>query len=250
MGKTPNRIGTENSKSDGSLCIIPARGNSKRFPQKNIALLCGKPLLVYSIEVAIESCIFETICVSSENEEILSIAESYGVEALKRPTDLSTDHIGYNQVCLHVLEHLIHHGVRYASFAVLLPTSPLRAAVDIREAYDILRQKDVDYVMSLIPYSYPPLRAVWVPNRYVEPYFESKYIEMKQSQLFDTLYRHDGTIIFAKTEVFLKEKEFYGTKVAPYFTPAERAVDIDNPMDLAWAEFLLSYLSKNSTYAS
>ena len=250
MGKTPNRIGTENSKSDGSLCIIPARGNSQRFPQKNIALLGGKPLLVYSIEVAIKSCIFNTICVSSENEEILSIAESYGVEALKRPTDLAADYIGYNQVCLHVLEHFIRRKIMYTSFAVLLPTSPLRSTVDIREAYGILRQKDVNYVMSLIPYSYPPLRAVWVPNGYVEPYFEPKYIEMKQSQLFDTLYRHDGTIIFAKTEVFLKEKEFYGAKVAPYFTPVERAVDIDNPMDLAWAEFLLSYLSENPIHAS
>ena len=249
MEKAPNLVGTKNSKLGGSLCIIPARGNSKRFPKKNIALLGGKPLLVYSIEVAIESHIFDTICVSSENEEILSIAESYGVEALKRPADLSTDFVGCNKVCLHILEHFICHR-EYTSFAVLWPTSPLRTTVDIREAYDILKKKDVNYVVSLIPYSHPPLRAVWVPNGYVEPYFEPKYMEMKQSQLFETLYRHDGTIIFAKTEVFLKEKEFYGTNVVPYFTPVERAVDIDTPMDLAWAEFLLSYLPHNSTHVS
>ena len=63
---------------------------------------------------------------------------------------------------------------------------------------------------------------------------------MKQTQLLETLYYHDGSVIFAKTEAFLREGEFYGTKVVPYFMPPERAVDIDSLLDLAWAEFLLS----------
>jgi len=79
---------------------------------------------------------------------------------------------------------------------------------------------------------------VWVPEAYVEPYFGAQY--MKPAQQLDATYRHDGSIVFAKTAVFVRERVFYGAKVVPYFMPPERSVDIDSPLDLAWAEFLLS----------
>jgi CMP-N-acetylneuraminic acid synthetase len=72
------------------LAIIPARGNSKRFPRKNIAILAGKPLIAYAIEAARDSEIFDLVCVSSEDDEILEIAEEWGAQAvLKRPEELS-----------------------------------------------------------------------------------------------------------------------------------------------------------------
>jgi CMP-N-acetylneuraminic acid synthetase len=137
---------------------------------------------------------------------------------------------------------MIRQGQHYPNFAVLLATNPFRTAQDIRNAYEIFIRKNANYVMSLVPYSHPPQRAVWTPTGYVKPYFGLQY--MKQAQLLDTLYRHDGSIIFAKTETFLREREFYGTKVVPYFIPAERSVDIDTPRDLAWAEFVFSCSSE------
>lgn len=221
------------------LCIIPARGGSKRFPRKNLALLAGKPLLAYAIDAALESRVFEVVCVSSEDEEILAIARQYGANlALKRPEALATDTAQVKHVCLHILEDFLAHGRKYEEFAVLLVTNPLRTGADLQAAYEIFKTQKANYIMSLVPFSHPPQRAVWAPHGYVEPYFDLKY--MKPTQGLDTLYRHDGSVIFARSQVFLREKEFYGTKVVPYFIPPERSVDIDNPLDLEWAEFLLS----------
>ncbi|MCK4782390.1 MAG: acylneuraminate cytidylyltransferase family protein [Desulfobacteraceae bacterium] len=222
---------------DKPLCIIPSRGGSKRFPRKNIALLAGKPLLAYAVEAAVASNIFDHVCVSSDDDDILGLARTYGATlALKRPPELATDTAQVKDVCAYLLEDLAGQGQVYTEFAVLLVTNPFRTADDISAAYDIFRRGNANSVISLVPYSHPPQRAVWTPKGYVEPYFGLEY--MKQTQLLDPLYRHDGSIIFARSEVFLKEREFYGTKVVPFFMPPERSVDIDSPLDLAWAEFL------------
>lgn len=226
--------------SGRSICIIPARGSSKRLPRKNIALLAEKPLLAYTVQEALKSDIFDLICVSSEDDDVLEVARVYGAQlALKRPPELAADTAQVKHVCKYLLEYFAAQDSVYTEFAVLLTTNPLRTAEDIKAAYDIFKQEDANYVMSLVPYSHPPQRAVWVTNGYAKPYFGLQY--MKQAQLLEPLYRHDGSVIFAKTEVFLKEGEFYGSKVVPYFIPVERSVDIDSPLDLAWAEFLLSH---------
>jgi len=223
---------------DKPLGIIPARGGSKRFPRKNLALLAGKPLLAYALEAALESRVFETVCVSSEDEEILEATRRYGAHlALKRPPELATDTAQVRQVCVALLEDFRQQGHDYREFGVMLVTNPLRTAADIINAYEIFKRGEANYVMSLVPFSHPPQRAVWAPRGYVEPYFGPQY--MKPAQVLDPLFRHDGSIIFGKCDVFLREQEFFGTKVRPYFMPVERSVDIDDPQDLEWAEFLL-----------
>ncbi len=228
------------SMSSKPLCIIPARGGSKRLPRKNVAMLAGKPLLVYAVEAALESDVFDQVCVSSDDDEILEIAREYGVhQALKRPPELASDAAQVKHVCTYLLESFASLGQPFAEFAVLLVTNPFRTARDVQKAYEIFKRENANYLMSLVPYSHPPQRAVWAPDKYVEPYFGLEY--MKQTQLLDKVYRHDGSVIFARSEAFLKEGEFYGTKVVPYFIPPERSVDIDNSLDLMWAEFLLSH---------
>ena len=232
------------SPVDKPLCIIPARGGSKRFPRKNIALLAGKSLLSYAIESALESKIFSEVCVSSDDEEILGIANDYdGILALERPEELATDTAQVKEVCLYLLKYFADRGKVYTEFAVLLTTNPFRTAKDIQRAYDIFKRADANYVMSLVPYSHPPQRAVWAPNGVAKPYFGANY--MKQTQFLDRVYRHDGSIILGRSEVFFREREFYGTKVVPFFISPEKSVDIDSPLDLAWAEFLLAHSGLN-----
>ncbi|NEP42096.1 MAG: acylneuraminate cytidylyltransferase family protein, partial [Okeania sp. SIO2H7] len=133
---------------DRPLCIIPARGGSKRLPRKNIAVLAGKPLLAYAIEAAIESNVFEQVCVSSEDEEILEIASVYGADLpLRRPQELSTDRSQVKQVCTYLLEELTAKGRIYNEFAVLLATSPLRTAEDIKAAYELFKNENANYVI-------------------------------------------------------------------------------------------------------
>jgi CMP-N-acetylneuraminic acid synthetase len=220
------------------LAIIPARGSSKRFPRKNIALLAGKPLLVYAIEAALESNIFEVICVSSEDDEILKVAQKHGALADHRPQELSVDTAQVKHVSLYLLEKFAAQGKAFEDFGILLPTSPLRTGQDIREAYKVFKKGEGNYLMSLVPFSHPPQMALWAPQGYIEPFFGRQYL--KQSQFLDILYRHDGAIIFARSAAFLKEQDYYGTRIVPYYLPVERSVDIDNPLDLEWAEFLLS----------
>jgi CMP-N-acetylneuraminic acid synthetase len=222
------------------LGIIPARGRSKRFPRKNIALLGGEPLLAYAIRAAEESQVFDLVCVSSEDEEILKVAEGCGAEAvMKRPNELAGDRVSLKEVCAHLLESFAQGGRQYSEFGLLLVTNPLRTAQDLRNAYEVFKKEKAAICMSLVPFSHPPQRAVRVNDKsgFVEPYFGSE--NMVQTQLLETLYRHDGSIIFAQTDVFLRRRDFYGPGVVPYFIAPERSVDIDSPLDLAWAEFLI-----------
>lgn len=220
------------------VCIIPARGGSKRFPRKNVALLLGKPLLAYTIEAAQASGVFDRVCVSSEDAEILQIAREYHAEALPRPEDLASDTAQVRHVCAHLLRDFAAQGTSYSAFGVLLVTNPLRTAQDIQAAYDLFCAQDADVVMSLVPQSHPPQRALWAPDGFVQPYFGMQY--MQRAQVLEPLYRHDGGIILAKTAPFLARMEFYGPRVVPYFAPENRSVDIDSPLDLKWAAFLLS----------
>lgn len=220
------------------VAIIPARGGSKRFPKKNIALLKGKPLIAYAIEAALESDIFDTVCVSSEDEEILQIASRYGAQTvLKRPERLAADAATLKELCAYLIDQFFEDGITYQEFALLLPTNPLRKSVDILEAYQLFKKTDANFCMSLVAFSHPPQRAVGVANGYVVPYWGKEY--MTQTQLLEPLYRHDGSIIIGKTAAFKKENNYYGEKVVPYFVPSHRSVDIDHPLDLVWAEFLM-----------
>jgi CMP-N-acetylneuraminic acid synthetase len=219
--------------------ILPARGGSKRFPRKNVVSLLNKPLLIYAIEAAFESNIFSKVCVSSEDDEILELAAKYGASlVLKRPANLSSDRTPLKEVCAYIIDSFEKQGIHYREFGLLLPTNPLRTAQDICEAYTTFKNSDANFCMSLVKFSHPPQRAVCIRSGYVEPYWGNEF--MTQTQKLESLYRHDGSIIFANTRAFMDKKEFYGEKVVPFFIPQDRSVDIDSRLDLTWAEFLLS----------
>jgi CMP-N-acetylneuraminic acid synthetase len=156
---------------DKPLCIIPARGGSKRFPRKNIALLSGKPLLVYAIEFALKSKVFDTVVVSSEDEEILEIASEFGAKASRRPEELAGDKVQVKTVCRYVLNKYSEKGKHFPEFAVLITTNPLRTAQDIVNAYDLFKNSNGNYLLSLVPLSHPPQRAVRIKDGFVEPFW-------------------------------------------------------------------------------
>ena len=185
------------------------------------------------------------VCVSSDDDEILRVAEKHGAQlALKRPAALSQDFTPLTEVCKYLLENSERNGTSYSEFGLLLTTNPLRTSEDLINAYNIFQSEDANFCMSLVEYSHPPQRAVWMESGFVQPYFGAQY--MTQTQRLQTLYRHDGSVIFGKTQAFLEKGAFYSDKVVPYIIPAERSVDIDSPLDLSWAEFLLSRSESHS----
>jgi len=220
------------------LCIIPARGGSKRFPKKNIVLFNGKPLVGIAAEVAKASGVFQTICVSSDDKEILRTGGEYGADYQHtRSERLASDHVQLPEVCRDILDSLASEGKTFDSFAILTPMNPLRSTEDILAAEKLLTTTGADAVISLATHTHSPRRALAVRENRIRQYFSDENLETYTKE--ERLYYHDAAIVFVRTEPFLKSGKFHGPNVIPYFTPPERSVNIDYPIDLAWAEFLL-----------
>ncbi len=218
-------------------CIIPARGGSKRFPRKNIALLGGKPLLAWSIQCAKQSGLFDVVWISSEDQEILEIAEKWGGTALLRSEDLATDEVMLTQLLWHLIQQPTLTEREYTHLYLMLPTSPFRRKETICEAWNHYLASDAESLMSVVPTSYPPQWALTVENGWLKPMFPNDF-ETPRPQIPPTV-KGDGGHVITKISSFLQSKVFLGSRTLAFFVAAEESVDIDEPMDLEWAEFLL-----------
>jgi len=220
------------------LCVIPARGNSKRFPRKNIALLDGKPLIAYAIKEAKKSGVFDKIVVSTEDNEIADISEKHGAEVLKRSEELAIDTSTVREVTLDVIYKYEEKGEKFDIICILLSTSPLRKSKHIIEALEKFRNSDADYLMSTTDYQHSPFRAL-VKNKmgFLELFFEKKYC--KRDQDVPKVVVHNGCIILMKTDKFKQDKTYYCDRLIDYHMPFEYSIDINEPVDLELAEFFL-----------
>ncbi|MFC1723151.1 cytidylyltransferase domain-containing protein [Nanoarchaeota archaeon] len=223
------------------LCIIPARGGSKRIPKKNIALLKGKPLISYTIEAAVTSGLFASVIVSTEDDEIASVSESSGAVVYKRDPKLASDTATVVETCLDVLEVYEGSGKTCSHICVLLPTSPFRTSEDIQSAMLKLMQSNGNAVMAVTSYEIPPFWALSEREGFLSPHFGKQY--MIRSQDLPSVSVDNGAIYIVETEVFKKEKLFYTSKLVGYHMSRDRSIDIDESLDLHFAEFLMS---KNS----
>lgn len=220
-----------------TLCIIPARGGSKRFPGKNMAFFHGVPLVGHAVKTARDSGAFDCVCVTSDDDAILETGKKFGADlARKRPANFADDKAQVKDVCAALLRDLQEEGVVYENFAVVLATSPLRTAEDISRACDIFRATDADFVVSTVSCGHPPQRALRQVDGNLVPFLGME--QMIQTQRLEPLYRHDGAIIVGSTKSFLEGGGFLRGRVLPCPMPKERSVDIDEPVDLKWAEFL------------
>lgn len=221
------------------VCIIPARGGSKRFPRKNIALLDGKPMLNYSIEVALESGLFDKVVVSTEDDQIARIAEQAGAQVDARPTPLANDEARLVHVCLELIERLSQSGGLYEVFCLLQPTCPLRRVSDLLDSYCTFVDREANYVVSVTEYEEPPFWSLYEDESgFLKLVWGPEFLESRSS--LPQVCKHNGSIVWARSEVFLQDKEFLGSsRTVPYHMPRERSVDIDHPLDLMLAEQLL-----------
>lgn len=134
------------------LCIIPARGGSKGIPKKNIIDVCGKPLIAYTIEPALEVLkqgYIDKVIVSTDSEEIAEVAKSYGAEVpFLRPESISGDKAKSVEFMEHALLHYEAKGIRYDAVLLLQPTSPLRDASDLIKALKMYKESTNDSLIS------------------------------------------------------------------------------------------------------
>lgn len=227
------------------LGIIPARGGSKGIPRKNIRMLAGKPLLIWTAEAALASRL-DRVILSSDDPEIIEIAKSCLVQVpFVRPGHLAGDDTPAIDVVCHAVRTL-NEADNYLPDAVMLlqPTSPLRTTYDIDCSLDLFEKHPeatslvsvVKVPHNMIPESIMKLGA----DNYVKHLMlwdERKNIRQEKP----TYYARNGAAIYiVKTACLLNNKTLYGDTILPYEMPRERSIDIDDDFDFEMCEVILS----------
>lgn len=217
------------------LAIIPARGGSKRLPRKNVLPLAGKPLINWSIEAGLNSQYIDKVLVSSDDDEVLSIAQQAGAEIIQRPAELAQD----GSTSFDAIKHAIDNTEAYDYIVLLQPTSPLRTSQHIDEAIQLLEHKNADAVISVTTMEHSPLWANILPNDGSMVGFLREEVLNLRSQELEDYYRLNGAIYVCKTDRLLETGSFFlKNNVYAYKMPSGCSVDIDTLMDFKWAEFL------------
>ena len=215
-----------------NICIIPARGGSKRIPKKNIKLFHGKPLIAYSIENAKKAKIFDTIVVSTDSEEIAKIAKNLDVEVQMRPAHLANDTAGIGEVVEYVLSE--YKGYEY--MCMLLATAPLLDYRYLIKAYEALKNSDAVYVISAVEFEYPIFRAFEIVNNRIKMFWPQNYF--KRSQELPTAYRDAGAFSFTALKRKPKSNIVFSEDALPIILPKYMGVDIDTIEDFEMAELI------------
>lgn len=220
------------------LAIIPARGWSKRLPRKNILNLCGKPLIVWSIEAGLKSKYIDKVVVTSDDEEILEISKRFGADIIKRPDYLASN----TSTTFDALRHTINSIEKKYSYIILLqPTSPLRNEKHINEALVLLDNKSADAVVSVCEMDHSPLWSKTLPIDCSMKGFLRNEVLNKRSQNLETYYRLNGAIYICKTDKLLDKKTFFlKENIFAYKMNRENSIDIDEEIDLKFANLLIT----------
>jgi CMP-N,N'-diacetyllegionaminic acid synthase len=225
------------------LGLIPARGESKGVPRKNLRLLCGKPLLQYTAEAALVASRLSRSILSTEDEEIAEAGRSFGLEVpFLRPAELARDETPMLPVALHALRTLELQGDHFDALCLLQPTNPLRRPEDIDACIDLLQQSEADAVVTVldVPAEYNPH---WVYFRDAAGFLhlstgESTPIPCRQA--LPHAFHREGSLYVARRDVLMVENSFYGSRLIGYPVDPARSINIDTMEDWKRAVTLLS----------
>lgn len=225
-----------------NLCVIPARGGSKRIPRKNVKPFMGKPIIAYSIEAALQSGLFEEVMVSTDDEEIAETARKYGAKVpFMRSEETSNDFAGTDDVLLEVLDEYKKNGKEFDVLCCLYSTAPFVSSKRLVEAYNELNSQ-VDYIFTCVAYSYPVQRSLHIIDGkmcMVHP----EYLDARTQDL-ETIYHDAGQFYFARISSYLKEKTLWGTNTRGLILSELEVQDLDNITDWTLAEMKYQLLHK------
>lgn len=218
-----------------SIAIITARGGSKRIPRKNIKPFLGKPILSYSIEAALVSGLFDTVMVSTDDDEIAQIAKECGAEVpFYRSEQTSNDYAATADVVLEVLEEYAKRGIYYETACVIYPTAPFLTAEALKKAMDVLLSGNADSVLPVVKFSFPPQRSVVLRDGGLVP--SDKESMAMRSQDLEPHYHDCGQFYCIRVASFLKQQSMIMAHTAPYYMDELTVQDIDTEKDWKIAE--------------
>lgn len=226
------------------LAVIPARGGSKRIPRKNIKPFCGKPIIAWSIEAAIVSGCFDRIVVSTDDEEIASVARQHGAEVpFMRPPALAHDHAGTIPVIAHAIDWAGWNGNPPSHACCIYPAAPLLGADDLRRALGLLLENDCDYVFPVTGYASPIQRAMkMTPDGRLQMFDPGQF--NKRSQELEPAFHDAGQFYWGRAGAWLAQRPIFSPTAIPVVLPRHRVADIDTPEDWMRAEIAFRVLQE------
>ncbi|MDD2637230.1 MAG: pseudaminic acid cytidylyltransferase [Bacteroidales bacterium] len=226
-----------------NLCIIPARGGSKRIPRKNINPFLGKPIIAYSIEAAIQSNLFDEIMVSTDDEEIAEIAKQYGAKVpFFRSSENANDFATLADVLIEVVDQYKNIGKTFKNICCILPTAPLTSHSRIKEAFSKLIDENLESVVPVEEFSYPILRALeFDANNKLKMIWPEHLIT--RSQDLKPAYHDSGSFYWVITNALLDQNTLFCKNGSAIKLPEIEVQDIDNETDWKLAELKYKLLN-------
>ena len=226
-----------------NLCIIPARGGSKRIPRKNIKPFMGKPIIAYSIEAALNSGVFDEVMVSTDDEESAGVARLYGAAVpFLRSEETSNDYATTVDVLLEVVNRYKEQGKMFDTICCLYSTAPFVTSERLKEASSLITD-NVDACFTIVQYSYPIQRSLRInENDCVEMKFP-EHIKSRTQDL-EKVYHDAGQFYFVKTDSLINEKTVWCKRTAPLILSELEVQDLDTLTDWQLAEMKYQLLKK------
>ncbi len=225
-----------------NIAIIPARGGSKRIPHKNRKAFMGKPLISYSIEVALNSKLFDKIYVSTDDEKIATIAKSYGANILERSKELASDNATTGDVIADAISYLKNKNIKFDFICTIYATAPLLHKKYLKEGYKRLKESNAFMAFSVTSMPFPIWRTFEITSEgRCAMFFPENY--SKRSQDLKEAYQDAGQFYWQRVDRESQDIAF-GSDSIPVILPRHLVQDIDTEEDWKRAELMYEVLNK------
>lgn len=227
--------------------MIPARGGSKRIPRKNIRLFCGKPIIGYSIEAALQTDLFDQVIVSTDDDEIAEVARSFGASIpFMRPKTIADDFTGTNAVVKHAIEWLGENGRQVIHACCIYATAPLIQVQFVTRGFEMLSASNAAFAFSVTGYAFPIQRALRLQT---DERVDALYPEhrMTRSQDLEPIYHDAGQFYWGTASAFLTELPLFAPHSLGVVLPRILVQDIDTPEDWEIAELMYRSMNEKPT---
>jgi len=229
-----------------NICVIPARGGSKRIPRKNIKEFLGQPVIAYSIKAAIDSQCFDKVIVSTDDAEIAEVVKSFGASVpFMRPDELADDDASTIPVVKHAIEWFDDQGQSPSEVCCLYATAPFVRASTIRKAYEQMQSTQADYCFTATSFAFPIQRAIKITAENRVEMLYPEHLETRSQDLEES-YHDAGQFYWGKAEAFKQQKPLFSKSATPYILPRYLVQDIDTLEDWKKAELMYKTIKKEA----
>ncbi|RDU21872.1 acylneuraminate cytidylyltransferase family protein [Anaerosacchariphilus polymeriproducens] len=222
-----------------NLAIIPARSGSKGLKDKNIKEMNGMPLLVYSIQAALESNLFDTIYLSTDSEEYAKVGKAYGAQVpFLRPKELASDTASSWDAVRCALKQYETIGKKFDTVSLLQPTSPLRTKEDIIGGYELYQKENAQAVIGVCEVEHSPLWSNTLPeSKKMDDFIKPE--NDKRRQELNTYYRINGALYIVDRNRIMETDQIYKKDCYAFIMEQSHSIDIDTELDFEIAQIIL-----------